>query len=217
MSDPPYPPDEQPTSRLPAQTGPQQPYGWQQPQYGGQQPGWQQPPPPPRRGGDLLPWALGALVFALAFAAGAGGWILGKQSGADLEAAREKGRQDAQRIAIVHQDPRAERRAYRQGRREGYRAAYRQAYDAAKNRALAGAPRNCGDASGTQSPIVSKVRAEGVSCGDAVAFARSQATCQGLDGGSCQGYECTTVEVGYESSESTCTSGARRIRFLTGA
>jgi hypothetical protein len=211
MSDPPYPPDEQPTSRLPPQ---QQapPAAWPQQQY--QQP---PPPPPPRRGRDPLPYALGALVIALAFAAGAGGWIAGKRDGTDLDAAREKGKQDAARIAVVHRDPKDEQRAFRQGRRAGYKDAYRRAYDNAKNRALAGAPRNCGDLPGSGAPFVGKVRAEGVACGEALAFAKSAVTCQDLDGGTCQGYSCSTVDVGYESTEATCTSGDRRIRFLTGS
>jgi hypothetical protein len=155
-------------------------------------------------------------VIALAFAAGAGGWIIGERDDADLDAARAKGKQDAQRIAVVHEDPKAERRAFRKGRREGYRAAYQRAFDTAKNQVLANAPRNCGDAKTDDSPFVGKVRAEGVPCGQALAFARSAATCQGLDGGSCQGYSCTTVVIGYETSETTCTSGARRIRFISG-
>jgi hypothetical protein len=155
-------------------------------------------------------------VIALAFAAGAGGWIAGERDNADLDAARAKGRQDAQRIAVAHKDPGSERRAYRKGRREGYRAAYQRAFDAAKNKALANAPRNCGDAKTDDSPFVGNVRAEGVPCGEALAFARAAAHCEGIDGGSCQGYSCTTVSVGYESAETTCISGARRIRFISG-
>ena len=64
-------------------------------------------------------------------------------------------------------------------------------------------------------PVLSKVRAEGVSCAAARTFVGGALQCRALDG-ECQGYSCEAVSIAWESSEVTCTSGEAEIRFITG-
>jgi hypothetical protein len=157
---------------------------------------------------------IGIAVFVLlAIGGGAGGYVFGSSGGADLDAARVAGQAEGQRVAAANVDPRTIKRASRTGRRAGYRRAYRTSFRKAKTRTLAGAPQVCGDVRTNETPVLIKIRAEQVSCDQALAFVRSTNGCD-LES-TCQGYSCDAVSTGYESSEFTCTNGSRRIRFIS--
>lgn len=156
--------------------------------------------------------ALAVALVALVIGGGVAGYLLGRDSDEDLQAAKTAGERSGEREAARRQDPAGLRRERAAGRREGYRRAYQPAFDRAKSTALSAAPKSCGDAKTSDTPYISKVRAEGVDCAAALAFASS---CKNPDTG-CQGYTCDTVSVAYEAGEVTCTSGGRRIRFISG-
>jgi hypothetical protein len=161
-------------------------------------------------------YAAGAFILVATLAAGLGGFIVGDRSGADLDRARDEGMvEGAAQVQRTRVPADQVRDAERAGRRSGFRRAYREAFRREKAKVLAAAPQNCGDARTNETPIISKVRAERIGCATALGFARRALTCQDLDGGACQGYTCSTVSIGWEASEVTCVSGARRIRFIT--
>jgi hypothetical protein len=164
--------------------------------------------------GVALGVALGVAAVLL-FLAGGGavaGYLLGKDSEKDLRRAEAQGRRSGERAAAAQRDPAGLRRARAAGRREGYRRAYQPAFDRAKAATLSAAPKSCGDARKNETPVIVKIRAQGVDCATALEFARS---CQNAEAG-CQGYSCDVVSIAWESSEITCTSGGRTIRFITG-
>ena len=165
----------------------------------------------PRHVGMGVVLGVAAVLLVLAGGAAVAGYLTGKDSENDLQRAEAQGRRSGERAAAAQQDPAGLRRARAAGRREGYRRAYQPAFDSAKAAALSAAPKSCGDARKNETPVIVKVRAQGVDCATALELARS---CQNPEGG-CQGYSCDAVSIAWESSEITCTSGGRTIRFVT--
>jgi hypothetical protein len=164
---------------------------------------------------SALPYVLVTLVVVLSLAGGLVGYVLGSRSGVDLDASRMAGRQAGEREAALQLTAARRSRAFERGRRQGYRRGYRRAFAAAKAKVLAAAPVACGDADASETPTLVHVRAEGVSCDEALMFVRSARACQDLSA-ECQGWSCTIVSIAWESSEITCASGPRRVRFITG-
>lgn len=167
------------------------------------------------RGRSPLPYLVAALVIALAAAAGLGGYLVGDRSGADVEGARLAGQREGEAQVAATRVPASRlRKAKSEGRRTGYRRAYRAAFRGEKRKALAAAPKHCGDARANDTPVIVKVRAEAVGCAAALALARQSTGCTDLPG-ACGGYQCSAVETGYESSEITCVNGRQRVRWVT--
>jgi hypothetical protein len=164
---------------------------------------------------SALPYVLVTLVVVLSLAGGLVGYVLGSRSGADLDVARDAGREAGEGEAALQITAARRTKTFERGRRQGYRRAYRRAFAAAKAKVLAAAPMACGDADASDTPTLERVRAEGVACDEALAFVRSVRACQDLSAG-CQGWSCSIVSIAWESSEITCTSGPRRVRFITG-
>jgi hypothetical protein len=171
----------------------------------------EEPQAPGRRLGVGAVVALVAVLVLLASASAVVGYVLGRDSETDLEQAEARGKRAGEREAAARQDPSALRKARSAGRREGYRRAYQPAFDRTKSAALSAAPKSCGDARKNETPVVLKVRAQGVDCATALALARG---CQNPEAG-CQGYSCDAVSIAWESSEITCTSSGRTIRFIS--
>ena len=197
-------PDTLVTLRL-AQVAPTAPPPW-----AGARPPEAQPEPSGRAGRGALV-ALACALLLLAAGGAVAGYLLGRDSGTDLAAAKAQGVRQGERLAAQRRDPAGVRRARAAGRREGYRRAYQPAFDSAKGQALAAAPKSCGDARSGETPTLTKVRAEGVDCPTALSLVRG---CQNPEAG-CQGYSCDAVSIAWEASEVTCTSGGRTIRFIT--
>ena len=156
-----------------------------------------------------------ALTAALLLLAGGGalaGYHLGKDPGADLARAEAQGRRSGLDEAVARQDPAVLRAARATGGREGYRRAYRPAFDRARAAVLAAAPKRCGDARMHGNPVLTRVRAQGVSCAAAVEFVRG---CQTSAPG-CEGYGCRATSIAWESREVTCTRAGATIRYVTG-
>lgn len=171
----------------------------------------------PRGADRTRPWvaAVAAVVVTLALIAGGiGGYLLGTDSGRDLKAARSGGTADGRSKAAGELTTRKRRAAKRQGLKSGYSIAYKRALKTSESKVAAGGPHTCGDSKTSDSPFVSKVRAEGVSCATALGFASGARSCS-LDG-PCQGYTCSNVATGYEEGETTCRRDAITIRFLSG-
>ena len=167
------------------------------------------------RGPSVLPFVLVTLVVVLSIGGGLAGYVLGSRGGENLARARAEGRESGERAAARLVDRGERGRALRAGRRAGYKSGYRVAYRKARLAELSSAPTHCGDVPTADTPSLAKVRAEAIACPEALAFVRSALECQDLDQ-SCHGWSCEAVSTGYESSEITCTSGPRRIRFETG-
>ena len=158
---------------------------------------------------------LATLVAVLSVAGGAAGYVLGSRAGVDVAAVRVEAKRQGERLAAAQLRPQDRRRASRAGEKEGSKAAYGRAYREAQQRAAAAGPQSCGDARSSDTPVIVKVRAQGIGCEPAVNFARDSLQCQDLDQG-CNGYDCDATSTGWEESEITCRSGGRTIRWLTG-
>jgi len=164
---------------------------------------------------SLFLFVLATLAVVLSVAGGAAGYVLGSRAGADLAGARLDGQREGERLAAAQLRPRDLRRAQRAGEKAGRRAAYGPANSAARNREIAAGPQACGDARTSETPVIAKVRAQGIGCAPALNFARQSLRCGNLEQ-ECNGYSCSALSTGWEESEITCRSGERTIRWLTG-
>ena len=159
---------------------------------------------------------VGSVVATLlVVGAGAAGYVIGEDSGENLGLARQAGRADARDAPSASVSPAERRRARRTATKAGYKDAYRDAFVRARRETAAGGPRVCGDAVTDETPVVVKVRAEGIGCEAALDFAGDALACQDLDQ-PCMGYSCSHVSTNYEEGEITCTRDGVTIRFLTG-
>ena len=138
---------------------------------------------------------LGTLTVVLSLAGGVAGYVLSSRAGADLAEARAKGQREGDRLAAAQLRPRDIRRAERAGEKAGHRAAYGPAYSAARDPEIAAGPQACGDARTSETPLIAKVRAQGIACPPALTFARQSLQCQDLEQ-SCNGYDCNAVSTG---------------------
>jgi hypothetical protein len=158
---------------------------------------------------------LATVVVVLSLGGGAAGYVLGSRSGADLERARAEGQLEGERIAAGKLRPHDLRRARRSGERQGIKVAFDPAHRTAREREIAAGPQACGDARASETPVIVKIRAQGLDCPRALGFARESLQCPNIGNG-CKGYSCDAVSTGWEESEITCRSGERTIRWLTG-
>ena len=78
-----------------------------------------------------------ALVLALAALAGAGGYLVGRSGGEDLDAARAAGEKKGQAEGAAQGAQRGFEEGFAEGRKTGYRETYKKARRAAYERALA--------------------------------------------------------------------------------
>ncbi len=91
-------------------------------------------PAAPRRRGPQLALVAGVLLAALA--AAAGGYVLGKGTGEDLDAAREAGRKQGEREGTTRGTERGYEAGFKEGRRAGYKETYKRAYERAYKKEL---------------------------------------------------------------------------------
>lgn len=161
------------------------------------------------------------LVAACIFIA-AIGLLVGHSQGGDLDAATAEGRATGAEAGAK----RGTELGYRAGYRTAYADASQKAFRSAKKRAMKrGATsikatpvlRECGDLAEEGAGTYS-VRSENVVCDIARQVAYQwESQCAATSCSVPAGFACSTVQVGYELSNTTCLSGSRKVTFESGS